>query len=66
MSGDGGKGSTPRPFSVDQETFANNWDRIFNNKPLKNKLQELYDNQEELGEEFSKVLHEHIEDLYEE
>jgi hypothetical protein len=26
-----GKGDTPRPFSVDQETFNNNWDRIFNN-----------------------------------
>lgn len=24
-----GKGSTPRPFSVDQKTFDNNWDRIF-------------------------------------
>ena len=22
---DGGKGSTPRPYSVDQETFASNW-----------------------------------------
>jgi len=26
---DGGKGSSPRPYSVDQETFANNWDAIF-------------------------------------
>jgi len=26
---DGGKGSIPRPFSVDQKTFENNWDRIF-------------------------------------
>jgi hypothetical protein len=26
---DGGKGSRPRPFSVDKETFENNWDRIF-------------------------------------
>jgi len=24
-----GKGSAPRPFSVDKETFASNWDRIF-------------------------------------
>lgn len=30
--GDGGKGSSPRPFSVDQETFANNWDQIFGKK----------------------------------
>jgi hypothetical protein len=26
---DGGKGSSPRPFSVDQKTFANNYDAIF-------------------------------------
>jgi len=26
-----GKGDTPRPFSVDQETFASNWERVFNN-----------------------------------
>jgi hypothetical protein len=24
-----GKGSAPRPFSVDQATFASNWDAIF-------------------------------------
>ena len=29
MSSDGGKGSAPRPFSVDQKTFDENWDRIF-------------------------------------
>ena len=28
----GGKGSSPRPFSVDQKTFDNNWDRVFNRK----------------------------------
>ena len=26
---DGGKGSRPRPFSVDQKTFDSNWDTIF-------------------------------------
>lgn len=26
---DGGKGSAPRPFSVDQKTFEDNWDKIF-------------------------------------
>jgi capsular polysaccharide biosynthesis protein len=26
---DGGKGSAPRPFSVDRKTFENNWDMIF-------------------------------------
>jgi len=25
----GGKGCKPRPFSVDQKTFDNNWDAIF-------------------------------------
>lgn len=31
---DGGKGSRPRPFSVDAETFASNWDRIFSKKTV--------------------------------
>jgi hypothetical protein len=26
---DGGKGSKPRPYSVDQKTFDSNWDAIF-------------------------------------
>ena len=26
---DGGKGSKARPFSVDRDTFNNNWDNIF-------------------------------------
>lgn len=29
---DGGKGSAPRPYSVSQETYDNNWDRIFGKK----------------------------------
>jgi hypothetical protein len=29
---DGGKGSSPRPYSVDQTTFANNWETIFGKK----------------------------------
>ena len=34
MSGawQGGKGSRPRPYSVDQKTFDNNWDAIFSKK----------------------------------
>ena len=24
-----GKGSSPRPYSVDQKTFSENWDKIF-------------------------------------
>jgi len=27
-----GKGSRPRPYSVDQKTFDSNWDAIFNKK----------------------------------
>jgi hypothetical protein len=27
-----GKGSDPRPFAVDKETFNNNFDRIFNKR----------------------------------
>ena len=27
-----GKGSSPRPYSVDTETFARNWDTIFSKK----------------------------------
>jgi len=29
-SNQNGKGDSPRPFSVDQTTYANNWARIFN------------------------------------
>ena len=29
---DGGKGSNPRPYSVDRKTFDNNWDAIFKKK----------------------------------
>jgi hypothetical protein len=29
---DGGKGSSPRPFSVSRETYGNNFDAIFRKK----------------------------------
>jgi len=48
---DGGKGSSPRPFSVSQETFANNYDKIFR-KPTQ---QELDDEKAE-QEEFDRVM----------
>lgn len=32
MKNDGGKGSAPRPFGVDQKTYSNNWDAIFRKK----------------------------------
>ncbi len=28
-----GKGDTPRPLSVDTETFKNNWEQTFGNTP---------------------------------
>jgi len=50
---DGGKGSNPRPFSVSQETYANNYDRIFR-KPSPQELEE--DKAEQ--EEFDRILEE--------
>ena len=32
-----GKGSAPRPFDVDEETFAGNWARIFGRKDAEQK-----------------------------
>lgn len=32
---DGGKGSSPRPYSVNQKTFSENWDNIFKKKDPK-------------------------------
>ena len=34
-----GKGSRPRPFSVDKETFDNNWDNIFSKKTKETKIE---------------------------
>jgi hypothetical protein len=34
---DGGKGSTPRPFSVSQEEYDNRWNAIFKNDEAKSK-----------------------------
>jgi hypothetical protein len=50
MSSDGGKGSRPRPYSVDQKTFDNNWDRIFNKK--KQSESEKFDNKAVMQDEF--------------
>jgi hypothetical protein len=36
---DGGKGSKPRPFSVDQDQFIKNWDLIFGKKNEKDAKQ---------------------------
>ena len=34
-----GKGSRPRPYSVDRKTFESNWDRIFKKKKVNKKKQ---------------------------
>ena len=50
---DGGKGSSPRPFSVSQETFANNYDKIFKKLSPEEIQQERYEQ-----EEFDRILEE--------
>jgi hypothetical protein len=52
----GGKGSSPRPFSVSQETFGNNYDNIFRKKSPK----ELEEDKIE-QEEFDRILEENLE-----
>ena len=50
------KGSSPRPFSVSQETFANNYDNIFRKKSPKEIEEEKYEQ-----EEFDRILNENLE-----
>jgi len=35
-----GKGSKPRPFSVDQQTFDANWERVFGNAKVRKEIEE--------------------------
>lgn len=47
-----GKGSKPRPYSVDQETFDKNWDAIFTKEKKMTReeaLQEMVRISEEMG-----------------
>jgi hypothetical protein len=53
---DGGKGSSPRPFSVSQETFGNNYDNIFRKPSPK----EIEDDKAE-QEEFDRILKQNLE-----
>jgi hypothetical protein len=41
--GDGGKGSNPRPFSVSQDEFGDNYDLIFGQKD-RNKTKNILNN----------------------
>jgi hypothetical protein len=48
-----GKGSSPRPYSVDQKTFSDNWEQIFGKKTPR----ELDDAKAE-DEEFERIRQE--------
>jgi hypothetical protein len=48
---DVGKGSSPRPFSVSQETFSNNYNKIFR-KPSPKEI----DDEKAEQEEFDRIL----------
>ena len=46
---DGGKGSSPRPYSVSNEEYANRWDAIFNRDKQEDALDNLAKVSQELG-----------------
>lgn len=46
---DGGKGSSPRPYSVSNQEYAERWDAIFNREKREKALDELVKVQEDLG-----------------
>ena len=39
-----GKGSAPRPFDVNRQTFENNWDAIFGKKNETKNVENEHDN----------------------
>jgi hypothetical protein len=45
---DGGKGSTPRPFSVAQDEYEARWDAIFGRDRVQEALDKKADNAREL------------------
>ena len=52
-----GKGSKPRPYSVDRDTFDNNWDRIFNKQNKQEQaLQEMVRISEEMGDYINALI----------
>ena len=46
---DGGKGSSPRPYSVSNAEYANRWDAIFHREKREKALDDLVRISEELG-----------------
>ena len=49
MKHDGGKGDSPRPFSVDAEKFAENFDLIFGKKKEQKTLKDYIEQKETNG-----------------
>ena len=43
-----GKGSSPRPYSVDRKTFEDNWDKIFGKKKIQKKNKKLAKQQDKI------------------
>lgn len=43
-----GKGSRPRPFSVDRKTFEDNWEKIFGKKKSKTNNKKLSKQQDKI------------------
>ena len=48
---DGGKGSSPRPYSVSNEEYANRWDAIFGRDIEKDKREQALDDLVRISEE---------------
>ncbi len=46
---DGGKGSSPRPYSVSQDEYSKNWDAIFRKDPR------IIEDQKNEDEEFERI-----------
>lgn len=46
-----GKGSKPRPLSVNYDTYANNYDRIFGNRVKNSQREKALDELTRLGQE---------------
>ena len=56
----GGKGDSPRPYSVDQQTFSNNWDAIFGKK--KKSESEKFDDKVIMQNDFSEEIEGTVKD----
>ena len=50
----GGKGTRPRPLSVDTKTFDANWDTIFGKKKVDDNVLDVY-NEERLVSKYDKA-----------